>query len=437
MQLCDFGVAGTLDTRVDKRSTFIGTLHWMAPGLFNPNPSYGKEVDIWAFGCMVFEISTGLPPNVGVPFERSGSHSKFHLPRLEGGDYSNELREIVAYCLEEYPGSRPTIGEVQKHSYIWNSNSKFPTSSLSYLVRAFKMWEDRVGSRESLFMPGGGQGLGDSTSPSMADDEWNFSTTLSFDQEVSNQSTSQDVYDAYGTASELPSFFSKDASHPQSQKPSRRRPPPHALARLPAPLEKIFDPNTLSNYEDNSRDHYGGPVQQFTSDLPLRDNTSEILIKDTMIDLGAHDSETGLSKFPSIVTIKAQKLTNKEGAENEDNLTMRDFSRPALSDPVDINNNRRTQDWKFPTISPPASANSRYPRSLVTDGSGDYSSLTRHTSEPIVATFGGTPLHSQQSSLDQLSMRESLIDLDMGLPDIAGLSARPSTANSRDRLHIQ
>jgi serine/threonine protein kinase len=129
----------------------------MAPELFDSNPSYGKEVEIWAFGCIVYEIATELPPNVDirVPYRRVGPHSKFHVPRLEEGNYSKDLRGLVAYCLEELPGSRPTIDLVQKHSYIWNSNSRYPTSSLSYLVRAFKMWEDRVGSRASLFMSGG------------------------------------------------------------------------------------------------------------------------------------------------------------------------------------------------------------------------------------------------------------------------------------------
>ena len=52
VQLCDFGVAGIVETAADKRSTFIGTPHWMAPELFVSTRSYGKEVDIWAFGSI-------------------------------------------------------------------------------------------------------------------------------------------------------------------------------------------------------------------------------------------------------------------------------------------------------------------------------------------------------------------------------------------------
>lgn len=419
----------------------------MAPELFSSTPSYGKEVDIWAFGSMIFEIATGLPPNVanGIPYERLGSHLKTHVPRLEGGNYSNDLRNLVAYCLEELPSARPTIEQVQKHPYIYNTSSRYPASSLIYLVRAFKMWENHGGSRKSLFMLGGAQGPSlEGSSASSTDDEWNFSTTASFDQELSRESTPQDIYEAYGTSVELDGIFAEDTSRPpkqQAQKSSRRRPPPEALARLPAPLEKIFDPNTLSNYEDNSRNHYGRPMPLPSSDLPLRDDSAQNSIRDTMIDLGGHDSDTGLSNFPDMDTIKAGRQ-NQEESEDEYISTLHDFSRPALSDPADISNNRRTQDWKFPTMVPPASADpeiSRFPtsyeipRPAITPASGARPALVHHPTEPLGA-FGGGLLAPTQPSADRLSMRDSLIDLDMSLPelmsDVIPEVIRPSTASS-------
>ena len=82
----------------------------MAPELFSSTPSYGKEVDIWAFGSMIYEIATGYPPNaaIGVPYEKLGAHLKNHVTRLEGGNYSSDLRDLVAYSLQEQPSARPT-----------------------------------------------------------------------------------------------------------------------------------------------------------------------------------------------------------------------------------------------------------------------------------------------------------------------------------------
>jgi hypothetical protein len=410
----------------------------MAPELFEASPSYGKEVDIWAFGAMVFEIATGLPPNVanGISYDRLGSHLKNHVPRLEGGDYSNNLRSLVAYCLEEDPKSRPAIEMVQKHPYILNTNTSYPTSSLRALVGSFKVWESRGGSRKSLFMQHGAQGPTPSFSP--LDDEWNFHTT-EFTEDLWHEFSLKDVIEAYGPSAAA--GFDDDTTRPRQQKVSRRRPPPEALNRLPAaPLEKIFDPNTLSNYEDNSRAHYGRqmmpPPSSDRSDLPLRDDSAQPEIKDTMIDLGGHDPETGLSSFPDMDTIKASRR-GREEVEDDYSSTLHDFSRPALSDPAETNNNRRTQDWKFPSMAPPASADpelSRFPtsyempRPAVTPSSGGRPTLMHHSTEPLGAFGGG--LAGTAPPTERLSMRESLIDLDMSLPDPIPEFRRPSTANS-------
>ena len=53
VQIIDFGVAGVLQTSIDKRSTVIGTPHWMAPELHKNAPpeglNYGTEVSTHIF----------------------------------------------------------------------------------------------------------------------------------------------------------------------------------------------------------------------------------------------------------------------------------------------------------------------------------------------------------------------------------------------------
>ncbi|KAH6675691.1 STE/STE20/YSK protein kinase [Halenospora varia] len=430
VQLCDFGVAGMIENKIDKRSTIIGTPHWMAPELFDAQPNYGKEVDIWAFGSLVYEVATGWPPNVsnGIPYQQLGSHLRQHTPRLEGGDYSDGLRDLVAYCLEELPSARPTIQQVQQHAYIANTSGRYPTSSLSQLVKAFREWEERGGSRKSLFMAGGAQGPSESNTA--ADDEWNFGTASSFDLEVSQRRSTQDLREA--------TEFTEETKRPKG---SRRRPPPTALSRLPPPLVKVFDPNTLSSYQDNVKNRYypddNRPPQ--TSDLPFRNDSMNNEVNDrvSMIDLGGHDPTTGISHFPSMDTLKPGARRIDEETDDY-NSTLHDFSRPALSDPADVNPNRRTQDWKFPSMIPPASADpevSRFPtsyevpRPAVTPSTGGRPALVHHPTEPLGASFGGGLLGAGQPALDRRSIAESLIDLDMSLPDTFDLQ-RPSTANS-------
>ncbi|CZT47310.1 related to severin kinase [Rhynchosporium secalis] len=432
VQLCDFGVAGVVESKLDKRSTIIGTPHWMAPELFGASPSYGSEVDIWAFGSMIFEIATGLPPNVanGVSYDRLGSYLQKHTPRLEGGNYSNNLRDLVAYCLEEDPKKRPTIGQVQRHPYIANTSSSYPTVTLKTLVGSFKVWESRGNSRHSLFMQHGAQGPSSANAPR---DEWNFNGTEQFEDNVWGQYGVKDVIETYGSS--VVGFVEETARPPA--KVSRRRPPPEALGRLPTvPLEQIFDPKSNMNYMSNAKGHYDSAQMGLSdrSDLPLRDDSAQPSIRDTMIDLGGHNIETGLSSFPEMGTIKAGRRARDE-SEDQHNATLPDFSRPALSDPVETNTNRRTQDWKFPSMASPVSADPepfKFPASFevtqspMTPGLGARPALVHHTTEPVGAFGGG---FASQPPLDRMSVQSVTIDLDDIMRDIPEVR-RPSTANS-------
>lgn len=57
LQLCDFGVATVLDKKTDKRRTFIGTLHWMPPELWDRDPEYSDEVGVFLDWAIYFAIN--------------------------------------------------------------------------------------------------------------------------------------------------------------------------------------------------------------------------------------------------------------------------------------------------------------------------------------------------------------------------------------------
>ncbi|KAF5006166.1 hypothetical protein FDECE_7441 [Fusarium decemcellulare] len=434
VQLCDFGVAGVIETKFDKRSTVIGTPHWMAPELFDPSASYGTEVDIWAFGAMVYEIASGLPPNVaaGMDFGRLGSYLKQHIPRLEGDRYSQGLKDLVAYCLEDDPKKRPTIEQVQRHQYIHNTQNAYPASGLAHLVRGYKLWEAQGGARKSLFSAGGAQGPSDFSAAAFENDEWNFSTTAAFDQQVLKTGDAQAVFDVYGSNVDFRQDGFDDASRTQKPK-SRRRPPPH-LPSVKAPLEKLFDPNTISNYEDNSRAYYGRlfppPASDFSSsasDLPLRDDSSQSPgVRESLIDLDASLDGSNLSEFVDMNTIRA----GDPRASTDYDFGDVSYNKPPLSDPADMNNNRRTRDWKFPSMAPPASANPEMFRFPFNDDQGPTTSRLIHPpTEPIQPTPQFNDLAVPEPANNRASSG-SLIDLDMSFADPIPDYPRPSTSHS-------
>ncbi|KAK2073623.1 hypothetical protein P8C59_007894 [Phyllachora maydis] len=444
VQLCDFGVAGVIENKFDKRSTFIGTPHWMAPELFDiamdpgAASSYGTEVDIWAFGAMVYEIASGLPPNVmsGFDIGQLGQMVKTRSPRLEGDHYSSQLKNLVSFCLETDPSKRPPVEKVQQHPYISGSVAAYPTAGLANLVKAYKLWEAQGGIRKSLFAAGGAQGPTDYTSTALANDEWNFSTTRDFDQSVMSNPDVQAVYDVYGSGVDFD--FVGDSQPPKTK--SRRRPPPQ-LPVMKAPLEKVFDPNTMSNYEDNSRAYYGRPEPlpappSSQSDLPLRDDSLHSTLRESLIDLDASLHGDDLSRFADMETIRLGPRGSVADCEPD----AAHYSKPPLSDPADLaKSNRRTQDWKFPAMPPPASANpemSRFPFNedrpmttpTVVPGPDTRPPLIHHPTDPLGLPSQGYDIVVPSVPSNRASV-SSLIDLDESLPMMPELT-RPSTANS-------
>ncbi|KAI0553714.1 putative serine/threonine protein kinase [Xylaria curta] len=446
VQLCDFGVAGMVETKFDKRTTFIGTLHWMAPELFDQNAQYGTEVDIWAFGSMVYEIASGLPPNVrsNVRIPQFGEYLRDHLPRLTGDQYSENLKSLVAFCLEDDPTKRPSIEQIQQHPYILNTEALYPTSSLAALVKAFKLWEDRGGSRKSLFVGFGAQAPADLGATSLAADEWNFSTTLAFDEQLQSErdgrSEIEAVRDVYGTTVDFPNSFSgEDTARPKAK--GRRRPPPQALAAMKAPLEKVFDPNTISNYDENSRAYYGRlmvppPSEPPVSDLPLRDDSLHATLRESLIDLDASLGGADLSSFVDMGTIRpAPAPAPGPRASMDNNWSFSSAAEPLsharapLSDPADLNNGRHAPDWSWPTSIPPASANPELSHFSEFSFSEERPRLLHHETEPVLPSQG-YDLEIPRTGNDRMSVG-SLIDLDMSMPEPNPPEfTRPSTSHS-------
>jgi Protein kinase domain len=188
VQIIDFGVAGVLMSNLedDKRKTVIGTPHWMAPEMQKnaAEIAHGTEVDCWAYGITLYECAMGAPPNARTMPGRQ-LQSKIRQeppPRLPGDRYSEELQDLVAFVLETDPKKRPTMDKICQQSFISESESRYPTSSLAELVQKFYFWEHSGGSRASLFIEGGAAKPQLTPAGKDDDEEWNFSTTANFEK---------------------------------------------------------------------------------------------------------------------------------------------------------------------------------------------------------------------------------------------------------------
>ena len=61
IKIADLGLSVFLNEEQMFRNSIKGTKNWFSPeiaqGVF-----YSKEVDVWAFGCLAYELATGRPP---------------------------------------------------------------------------------------------------------------------------------------------------------------------------------------------------------------------------------------------------------------------------------------------------------------------------------------------------------------------------------------
>jgi serine/threonine protein kinase len=106
-KLADFGITseGTAK-RALMTNNARGTTCYRAPELVAENPTYTNKVDIWAYGCIMFEMCTG---------EKAFSNDfAVHEFRLSG-------RKPTLFGIDDSTPIRSNIGELAKQMEEWTT----------------------------------------------------------------------------------------------------------------------------------------------------------------------------------------------------------------------------------------------------------------------------------------------------------------------------
>lgn len=105
VKLGDFGLSKIMDAN-GFAFTYVGTPFYMSPEI-NANERYTLFADIWALGCIIYELCSREPPfNARNHLELA---QKIRIGKVAPlpQQYSRELREVVSLCLQVNPNSRP------------------------------------------------------------------------------------------------------------------------------------------------------------------------------------------------------------------------------------------------------------------------------------------------------------------------------------------
>ena len=116
----DFGIAKAISAAraqpenatgaMTQLGTAVGTPAYMAPEQAAGDPATDHRADLYAFGCLAFELLTGTPPFHGlVPHKLMAAHMGETAPRVSSRlpGVAPALDALVASCLAKQPEDRP------------------------------------------------------------------------------------------------------------------------------------------------------------------------------------------------------------------------------------------------------------------------------------------------------------------------------------------
>jgi NIMA (never in mitosis gene a)-related kinase len=115
VKLGDFGLSkiwSSPDTV--HNATFAGTPWYMSPELINGS-AYNAKSDIWALGCLTYELCALEPPFVSESqAELVNRITRGHTSRTIPTIYSQELRNVIAKMIKINPDERPNAVELKE-----------------------------------------------------------------------------------------------------------------------------------------------------------------------------------------------------------------------------------------------------------------------------------------------------------------------------------
>jgi serine/threonine-protein kinase len=109
VKLMDFGIAKTQGLQMTRAGFVLGTPHYMAPEQVT-GQNVTEQVDVYAFGVLVFELMTGVKPIAGDTVERifyAILNEPLDLNPLLAAGLPQPVVDLVAACTAKQPADRP------------------------------------------------------------------------------------------------------------------------------------------------------------------------------------------------------------------------------------------------------------------------------------------------------------------------------------------
>ena len=132
IKLCDFGWC--CETNLNDRKSFCGTFEYMAPEIIKEIP-YGKPVDIWALGILLYELYFGVSPfNSNKQNEEQTQEIINNIMQnklfFNRKSIAYDMKDLITHMLENDVNKRYTIDEVVSHPWFKKCKNKIKNIDL-------------------------------------------------------------------------------------------------------------------------------------------------------------------------------------------------------------------------------------------------------------------------------------------------------------------
>jgi len=147
VKVADFGISKCLGEQEDFMRTMCGTISYTAPEVIK-GQKYGREVDYWSIGVIMYILLCGYPPFYGESdFDIAASiiSAEIEMPEEEWAHVSEEGKEVVRQLLSRDPSTRMTLENLLLHT--WHNTSSVAETALATGNNLAGTYEDRQKKR--------------------------------------------------------------------------------------------------------------------------------------------------------------------------------------------------------------------------------------------------------------------------------------------------